>query len=283
MFRPNGQWLAYLTSSGFQLSDRITKSNRTFSAYSSGSHAGLRFSLDGNSLVYATRTSDSVDDTNLTSDVYIYDVQAGTNFLVSRSFNSGKASNGVSDSPDISADGRYVVYSSTAEDIVPNDDNGLKDIFLYDRQSGVTTLLSASGQRQNSANFLSTLPGFTGDGQTVLFHTWASDIAGNDFNHADDLFLVKILGSSTSTNPPPVFTGQILFNPGSGGPGSGQASPQLTWAAAPGFGYQVQYKTNLTDNAWLPVNGSVVIEGGQAYVKDLAPDPNQRFYRIVAF
>jgi hypothetical protein len=44
----------------------------------------------------------------------------------------------------------------------------------------------------------------------------------------------------------------------------------------------VQYKTNLTDEAWLPVTGSVIIENGQGSVQDLTPDPDHRFYRIVA-
>jgi len=40
-------------------------------------------------------------------------------------------------------------------------------------------------------------------------------------------------------------------------------------------------KNKLTDETWLPVNGSVVIQGGVGYVNDLAPDPDHRFYRIV--
>jgi Tol biopolymer transport system component len=278
----NGQWLAYIASSSIQLSDRISNSNRVVSTVDFSGRTGLKFSLDGNSFVYATRAPISGDDTNGIADVYVYDVPAGTNFLVSRSFYTGKAPNGVSDSPDISADGRFVVYSSSASDIVPTDDNGQRDVFLYDRQSGTTALLSASSVAQDTANFISTAANFTGDGQTILFHTWATDIATNDFNQRNELLMVKILSSSSSTNPPPVFTGQILFSPGSGS-GNGQTAPQLIWAAQPGFSYQVQYKNNLSDDVWLPVNGSVVIQGGQGSVRDFTPDPGQRFYRVVAY
>ena len=276
----NGQWIAYNNTSGVQLIDRIAKTSKSVSSADLSSRIGLKFSLNGNSLVYATRFSNSVDDTNSTLDVYVYDVAGGTNFLVSRNFYSGKSPNGTADSPDISADGRYIVYSSFATDIVSPDGNGLRDDFLYDRQTGTTTLLTASSYAQDSANFFSTAPYFSGGGQTILFHSWASDIVTNDFNHRNDLFLVKILGSG-GTNPPPVLTGQILFNPASGS-GPGHTIPQITWAAADGVTYQVQYKTNLTDPDWLPVNGTVVIQNGVGTINDASPDPDHRFYRIVA-
>ena len=167
---------------------------------------------------------------------------------------------------------------------MPSDNNGkLRDIFLFDQQSGSTLLLSASIYVSGTADYESQSPTFTGDGQTVAFQSWASDVTENDFNQGSDLYLLKIINPFDSTNPPPVLTCQIVLYTDSG---YGAATPyavQLTWATAPGFGYHVQYKTNLTDEAWLPVNGSVVIEGGKAYVKDLSPDPDRRFYRIVAF
>jgi hypothetical protein len=157
----------------------------------------------------------------------------------------------------------------------------LKDVFLFDRQSGSTTLLSASGYGTGTANSESQSPAFTADGQTLAFQSWASDITTDDFNQSSDLFLLKIVNPFDSTNPPPVFTGELILRPFglSGAP----YDVQLTWPAAPGFGYQVQYKANLTDAAWLPVNGSVVIEGDKAYGRDSAPDASQRFYRIVAY
>jgi hypothetical protein len=51
----------------------------------------------------------------------------------------------------------------------------------------------------------------------------------------------------------------------------------------PGAGYTVQFKDNLTDPNWQTVNGNVVIVGGQAAITDLAPNPTNRFYRIVAY
>jgi len=285
----NAQWIAYFQSvySSFPsliVVDRHTVSKTTVSAGAFGVRPNFRFSSDGRYLVYSTTASNSPPDLNKLQDVYVFDTLTKSNLLVSRSFFTGNAPFGTSDSPDISADGRYITYESDALDIVPSDNNGrTKDIFLFDRQSGSTMLLSASVYGSGAADYVSQLPTFTADGQTVAFQSWASDLTENDFNQGSDLYLLKIINPFTSTNPPPVLTGQLVLYtyPGSGG-GAPYAT-KLTWAAVPGFGYQVQYKTNLTDAAWLPVNGSVVIEGGQAYVKDLAPDPDRRFYRIVAF
>ncbi len=285
----NGLWLAYLLIApppgSLRIIDRLTRSNITVSAGSFiGTRSNTRFTGDGRYLVYATPASNSSQDTNLSRDVYVFDILTRSNSLVSRSFVTGNAPRGNSDSPSVSADGRYIAYQSDAADIVPQDNNGrIKDIFLYDRQAGSTMLLSASIYGASTGDYVSQSPAFTADGQTVVFQSWASDLTPNDFNQGSDLFLFKILSSTDSTNPPPVLTGQILFSPGSGGSGPGQTSPQLTWAAAPGAGYQVQYKTNLTDDTWLPVNGSVVIQNGAGFVNDLAPDPDHRFYRIVAY
>jgi hypothetical protein len=282
----NGQWIAYFLTGGppsLNLLDRLTKSNSAVSPGPLTVRPNLRFSDDARYLVYATGAANSSLDANLARDVYVFDVLTRSNLLVSRSFLTGKAPNGNSDLPDISADGRYISYQSDAPDIVPQDNNGrLKDVFLYDRQSGSTMLLSASAYGSGTADYVSQSPAFTADGQTVAFQSWASDMTTNDFNQGSDLFLFKILGSSGATNPPPVLTGQILFSPGSGS-GAGQTSPQITWAAAPGVGYQVQYKTNLTDDVWLPVSGGAVIQNGVGYVNDPASDTDHRFYRIVAY
>jgi Tol biopolymer transport system component len=280
----NGQWIASIGTagtSGLSVIDRITRSNFVVSAGPFGARALPHFSDNGRYLVYATSAANSSTDLNGKQDIYLFDVQTRSNLLVSRSYLTGKSATGTSESPDISADGRYIIYQSDAADIVPSDNNHAKDIFLFDRLSGSTMLLSAGIYGAGTGNFASQVPRFTGDGQTVAFQSWASDLAPNDFNQGSDLFLLKILNPSDSTNPPPVLTGQIIYAPDSGS-GSSQSAPQLTWAAVPGTGYQVQYKTNLTDDTWLPINGSVVIEGAQGYVKDLAPDPDHRFYRIVA-
>ena len=84
--------------------------------------------------------------------------------LLSRSFISGGAANGASDSPDIKADGRFVAFRSSSADIVPDDVNGVPDVFLYDQLTSATTLLSASRFGNVSADNRSRTAFFSGDG-----------------------------------------------------------------------------------------------------------------------
>ncbi len=82
------------------------------------SHAGVRFSNDGRFLTYAVSALNST-----VQNVYLYDLQAGTNLLVSQSFNSTGITNANSDSPTISPDGRFIAYRSFAANLVPFDIN----------------------------------------------------------------------------------------------------------------------------------------------------------------
>jgi hypothetical protein len=65
--------------------------------------------------------------------------------------------------------------------------------------------------------------------------------------------------------------------------GQGATGPLISWPVAPGRGYQVQFKNNLSDPVWQNVAGNVTLIGGQGYVTDLAPNAGHRFYRIVSF
>lgn len=63
--------------------------------------------------------------------------------LVSRS-TSGTPGNGASAGPEISSDGRFVVFASLASNLVSNDTNGKGDVFIHDLQTGETTRVSVS-------------------------------------------------------------------------------------------------------------------------------------------
>jgi hypothetical protein len=191
--------------------------------------------------------------------------------LISRSYSSGGPGNRSSDLPDISADGRFVAYTSTANNIVPGDGNGLSDVFLYDRQTGVTTLLTASCFGNNSADNRSRLPVFSGDGQTLLFESIASDLVNQSFSFNYDLFSF----SPYSTSPLVSFQLAIVRDT--------QGALWLKWTALPNKSYQVQFKNNLTDSNWQNANGSLTVVGNTAYFKDQNPSAGKRFYRVMAF
>ena len=253
---PDGNRVVYaLTNQLFAL-DRAANTNWLISPAPSSSRLGLRFSADSRSLVYAGILGN-------TNQVFLYDFQTGSNSLLSQGF--GGLPSGVSDSPDISADGRFVAYRSLATNIdAMTDGNGVPDLFLYDRLTGVNSLLSVSAVNGRAADNRSLAPVFSSDGRTLLFQSAASDLVAGDLNHGSDIFALALLYAKII--PP--------------GPGRG---PVLTWPARPGENYQVQFKNTLSDLGWQTVSGTVTITGNQAQLTDLAPGNGQRFYRVVAF
>ena len=191
---------------GLYALDRAANTNWQIAALLPSLHAGLQFSGDSRFLVYSTTSAQVALDTNGIADVYLYDFVTRSNFLVSQS-NPPGAANGPSDSPVISNDGRFVAYRSTATNIHPGATNGLPNVFLSDRQTGATTLLSAnaSGMAGNNRSFA---PQFSGDGQTVVFQSWASDLVAQDFNQVNDFVALKI-----ATPPDMVSPDHFAWNP----------------------------------------------------------------------
>ena len=276
----NGQWLAVVARSRLYVIDRLANTNRIIgNAGGFGLHTRLKFSGDNRYLVYSTSAANVATATNGYQNVYVYDAQTGTNILVSRSDNSNNPGDGDSSYPDLSLDGRYVVYESMADNLVPADNHHFKNVFLYDQQTTTTVLLSPSYLGDYAGDYASLAPAFTGAGQTVVFQSFASDLTTNDFN-VGGAFVLQLASTnavSGSTNATPFYVGQIIYVPGSAQSGVG---PTLTWTATAGNSYQVLYKDNLTDPVWQPLNGSVTIVGSQGQAIDFVPAPDHRFYLI---
>ncbi|MEQ1949865.1 hypothetical protein [Mesorhizobium sp. CN2-181] len=105
------------------------------------------------------------------------------------SVNSGEGgANNIATGGVMSADGRYVVFQSTATNLVAGDVNGFFDVFLRDTLTGITTLLStAAGGTQG--NNVSSVAAITDDGRYVFFNSTASNLVGLDSNNALDVFM----------------------------------------------------------------------------------------------
>ncbi|MCX6928753.1 MAG: hypothetical protein NT154_36905, partial [Verrucomicrobia bacterium] len=174
---------------------------------------------------------------------------------MSRSCNWNGAAKAASDSAAISADGRFVAYRSFASDVVPGDTNGVPDVFLFDRLAGSTSLVSLSAWGNQVANNRSGYPVFSGDGQTVVFQSWASDLAPQDFNQNGDVFALKLATAGTNQT----FSTELVFLPATGG------LPTLVWPAQPGTSYRVQFKDDLGDAVWHDLIGNVSLIGNSGY------------------
>ena len=118
-------------------------------------------------------------------DVYVRDRVSGVTERVSVS-SAGDPGNYHSDSPAISADGRYVVFRSDSSNLVTPDRNGnTGDILVRDRQTGQTRLVSvdSSGTQGNSTSFS---PAISADGRYVAFLSNSTNLVADDSNgHAD--------------------------------------------------------------------------------------------------
>ncbi|MCB1440367.1 MAG: PD40 domain-containing protein, partial [Nitratireductor sp.] len=140
--------------------------------------------------MYTSAASDLVasDANGSTRDIFLYDTVNDTTTLVSKDTLGGSADNN-SLTPSISADGRYVVYVSNASDLVAGDANGnIQDIFVYDTQTGTTELVTidtGGGGTDNNSYY----PSISGDGSTIFFQSYATDLVSNDSNGTLDVFL----------------------------------------------------------------------------------------------
>ncbi|MFK4069838.1 TolB family protein [Streptomyces sp. NPDC029674] len=128
------------------------------------------------------------NDTNGTPDAFVRDLSTGTTERVSVKSN-GKASHGVVREVSISPDGRYVAFTSTADDLVRGDPNDLDDVFLHDRSTGRTQRISPTGASYDGLRgHLTYDPAVSGDGRYVAYASGAEDIAPGDANERDDVF-----------------------------------------------------------------------------------------------
>src|SRR5207247_971346 len=99
---------------------------------------------------YSLATNLVAGDTNGFFDVFVHDRQTGATTRVSVD-SAGTQGDGHSSSPAISADGRFVAFTSHDTNLVTGDTNNSDDVFLRDRQSGTTSRVSvgAGGVQAN--------------------------------------------------------------------------------------------------------------------------------------
>jgi extracellular elastinolytic metalloproteinase len=143
---------------------------------------------DGRLVAFASRASDLVvGDTNQSVDVFVRDREAGTTERISVDSHGAQAASGGA-SPAISADGRFVAFSSDSPDLVPADTNGIADVFVRDREAGTTERVSV-GIAGKQGNRASRLPAISADGRFVAFESAASNLVPGDDNGVVDVFV----------------------------------------------------------------------------------------------
>lgn len=167
---------------------------------------GGRITPDGRFVAFSSLASTLVlGDTNGVggNDVFVKDRRSKTLERVSIN-SSGVEGNLLSTEPAISADGRFVAFSSFASNLVPGDTNGQYDVFVRDRQLHVTTLVSVrpdGTMGDSDSGGISFGSGYSqaisANGRFVAFRTYAQNLAAGDQSWRD--VLVKDLWTGALT------------------------------------------------------------------------------------
>jgi Tol biopolymer transport system component len=145
-------------------------------------------SADGRLIAFSSFASNLVaGDKNGRVDVFLRDRSAVTTTRVSVGLD-GQEPDGDSYVPVISADGRFVAFTSLADNLIPNDTNHQNDIFLYELATGTTSLVSVATDG-GGANGDSQAPRISGDGGRVVFSSTASNLFPDDGNDFVDVFM----------------------------------------------------------------------------------------------
>ena len=269
----------------------------------------ISVSLDGN-LVAFERLRAGMSNV---FDLYVVDVLTGSETLVSGS-TSGALANGSSTSPLITENGRYVIFQSSASDLMANDTNAFTDVFLRDRLLGVTMLVSANSAGR-SGNGPSTTPVLSLDGRTAAFRSFASDLIPGDFNDKRDVFVLRLAsadsdhdgidddweltyfdelsrdGSGDFDNDGVTDHAEFLAGTDPKNDGSyfrvltvtplGGNNTRVMWTGNPTRNYRVEYKDDLSTAEWSTLDATIAWNANTATVVDPETASTNRFYRTV--
>lgn len=88
----------------------------------------------------------------------------------------------------ITPDGRYVAFQSDSTNLVAGDTNGVRDVFVRDRQTGTTTRVSVSSTGVQGDD-MSYRPTISADGRYVAFESLATNLVASDTNGWRDVFV----------------------------------------------------------------------------------------------
>ena len=152
------------------------------------SHAPA-ISGDGRFVVFHANSPLVPEDTNENTDVYVRDVQTGTTALVSVALD-GTAGNNSSFIQDISGDGRFVAFVSSATNLIANDANGsTADVYVRDLQTGTTELASVGSDGTQAEIGFFDVPAISADGRFVAFSTFTSLVPEDTRPFSLDIYL----------------------------------------------------------------------------------------------
>ena len=135
-------------------------------------------------------------DTNNTFDVFVhdrdvdvdgvYDEPGAIATIHASTDSAGVGGNSQSEHANVSDDGRWVVFDSLSDNLVPGD-TGTRDVFIRDLVASTIARVSvdATGGQADNA---STDPTVANGGRITAFHSAATDLVAGDTNGREDIF-----------------------------------------------------------------------------------------------
>src|SRR2546426_918376 len=143
----------------------LVSSNAVGSPFIGSDSSGPDMTPDGRFIAFSEATGPN----GTFSAVYLWDAQSGTKTLVSANLTGTISSNAISDTPAVSADGRFVAFLSDAPDLATNAADGSYQVFLRDTVNGTTRLVSVDLNGGVSGETGGAIPTISADGRYIAF------------------------------------------------------------------------------------------------------------------
>jgi hypothetical protein len=217
-------------------------------------------SANGRFVAFFSDATDLVPNllTNGLGNVYLRDLWMGTTTLVS--VNAAGTAGGNNNSAfngglTMTPDGRFVVFTSYASDLVATPTNNHQNVFVRDMQTGVTQLVSINQAGTQSADNDSFISGISDNGRTVVFTSAADDIVPNDTNFTYDVFAYDM---------PTGKVALVSVNAAGTGTGNSDSTAFVHGSVVSSDGRFVAFESDASDLVPNDTNGQ-----GDVFVRDL--------------
>jgi Tol biopolymer transport system component len=315
---PGGDKLLYQTSLQLFVRDLAVSTNQFLYPSTVQLKSAGQWSGDGRHFAFVTTTNLVPGDTNGVSDVYLRDLPSGTLTLLSLDQSGTGSADSASDSPTVSADGRFIAFSSMATNILP----GIvrpPSLVLFDRVTGSNRLI-ATGTSVGWSAWV-TRPALSTNGAVVAFQGWDDGLVSGDRNRVGDAFagatdFVSLLDSDGDGIPDwwlNQYFGHASGQEGDKSRASDDADDDgltnleefltgtnprdgasvltlrvtllagnkvnLSWPASPGRNYQVLATADLSNPNWQSVSGAAVMGGLGSLTVSISDA--QRYFRVL--
>ncbi|MDJ0806606.1 MAG: hypothetical protein QNJ78_07195 [Gammaproteobacteria bacterium] len=197
-------WHVYLRDRETATTTLVSDIGSDTTMYGSTGEGHAVISADGRYIAFQSTSSQLVaDDTNGSADIFVYDRIDATINRVSVASDGTEACgcscawpdtcNGceyhwVNSHPSISADGRYIAFTSYSYNLADGDTPDTPDVFVHDQWEATTTIVSRTSDG-NLGNAASGEPSISADGNTIAFSSKADNLIAGDFNDQQDVFV----------------------------------------------------------------------------------------------